>query len=246
MKIQTRQSRVIAVVPAAGLGKRFGADANKPFLLLGGKPLIIWPLEVLESIPDIVEIIPALKPGDMEQGQRVFEEYGLKKIKKIAPGGKERQDSVYNCLKLIQDKDSIVMIHDGVRPLIEKNIVEDALKELGPDRQAIKDKGGFDGVVLAVPVKDTIKVIQDMFVTRTLKRESIRAIQTPQIFPYEVILKAYDRAMKEGLYSTDDSALVERYGGKVRIVMGSYRNIKITTQEDLVIAEAFLRDSSIK
>ncbi len=89
MKMQTRQARVIAIVPAAGLGKRFGADANKPFLPLGGKPLIIWPLEVLESIQEIVEIIPALRPGDMQQGQKVFEEYGLKKIKKIAPGGRK-------------------------------------------------------------------------------------------------------------------------------------------------------------
>jgi 2-C-methyl-D-erythritol 4-phosphate cytidylyltransferase len=242
MKTQKRQMRVIAVVPAAGLGKRFGKDANKPFLPLGGRPLIIRSLEVLESIPEIAEIIPALKPGDMEQGQKVFEEYGLKKIKKIAPGGIERQDSVYSCLKLIEDKESIVVIHDGVRPLVERNLIEAALKELRQD--ATKDQGGLDGVVLAVPVKDTIKEVREMFISRTLKRESIMAIQTPQIFPYEVISRAYYRAMEEGLYSTDDSALVERYGGKVKVVMGSYRNIKITTPEDLVIAEAFLRDSA--
>lgn len=231
MKTQKRQTKVIAVVPAAGLGKRFGPGANKPFLLLGGKPLIIWPLEVLESIPEIVEIIPALKPGDMEQGQKFFEEYGLKKIKKIAPGGKERQDSVYNSLKLIQDKDSIVMIHDGVRPLVERGLIKNAIGGLAD----------YDGVVLGVPVKDTIKEVRDMVISKTLKRDSIWAIQTPQIFPYEVISKAYDRAMKEGTYSTDDSALVERYGGKVKIVMGSYRNIKITTPEDLHIAETLLK-----
>ena len=243
MKARKQPSKVIAIVPAAGLGKRFGRDANKPFLLLGGKPLIVWPLEVLESIPEIVEIIPALRPADMELGRKVFEEFGLKKIKRIAPGGNERQDSVYNGLKLIEDRDSIVLIHDGVRPLIDRDIVVSALKELGHDGKSMQDKAGFDGVVLAVPVKDTIKEVEDMFVSGTLKRESIRAIQTPQIFPYKVLLAAYDRAMKEGLYSTDDSALVEKAGGRVRIVAGSYRNIKITTPEDLVTAEAFLRAS---
>ncbi len=231
IKTVNRRLKVIAIVPAAGLGKRFGPGANKPFLKLGGRPLIVWPLETLESIPDIVEIIPALKPDDMEEGRKVFEEFGLKKIKRIAAGGKERQDSIYNGLKLVQNTDCIVLIHDGVRPLIEKNLVENAVGGLAD----------YDGVVLGVPVKDTIKEVRNMVISKTLKRDSIWAIQTPQIFPYRIISKAYDKAMKDGHYSTDDSALVERNGGKVKIVAGSYGNIKITTPEDLYIAETLLR-----
>ena len=230
-KTLNRRLRVIAIVPAAGLGKRFGPGTNKPFLQLGGRPLIVWPLETLESIPGIVEIIPALKPEDMEEGRKVFEEYGLKKIKRIAAGGKERQDSIYSGLKLIQDTDCIVLIHDGVRPLIERGLIENAVGGLAD----------CDGVVLGVPVKDTIKEVRDMVISKTLKRDSIWAIQTPQIFPYKVISKAYDKAMRDGHYSTDDSALVERIGGKVKIVMGSYGNIKITTPEDLHIAETLLK-----
>lgn len=251
IKKLNRRLKVIAIVPAAGLGKRFGPGANKPFLQLGGRPLIVWPLETLESIPAIVEIIPALKPDDMEEGQKVFEAYGLKKIKRIAAGGKERQDSIYSGLKLIQDTDCIVLIHDGVRPLIEKDLIENALRELearhfSPRRirrcaDGKGGNGGFDGVVLGVPVKDTIKEVHDMVISKTLKRDSIWAIQTPQIFPYGVISKAYDKAMRDGHYSTDDSALVERNGGKVKIVMGSYGNIKITTPEDLHIAETLLK-----
>jgi 2-C-methyl-D-erythritol 4-phosphate cytidylyltransferase len=129
MKESHKKVRVVAVVPAAGMGKRFGPGANKPFLHLNGRPLIIWPLEVLESVPDIVEIIPVLRNEDMEYGQGIFEEYGLSKIKTIAPGGKERQDSVYNGLRLIDDKKCIVLIHDGVRPLLERKLIEEAIKK---------------------------------------------------------------------------------------------------------------------
>jgi 2-C-methyl-D-erythritol 4-phosphate cytidylyltransferase len=231
IKTLSRPLKIIAIVPAAGLGKRFGPGANKPFLRLGGRPLIVWSLETLESIPGIVEIIPALKPDDMDEGLRIFEEYGLKKIKRIAAGGKERQDSIYSCLKLIQDTACIVLVHDGVRPLIEKGLIENAIGELAD----------CDGVVLGVPVKDTIKEVRDMVISKTLKRDSIWAVQTPQIFPYSIISRAYEKAMRDGHYSTDDSALVERNGGKVKIVMGSYGNIKITTPEDLHIAEALLK-----
>ena len=247
--------RVVAIVPAAGMGKRFGPGANKPFLHLNGRPLIIWPLEVLESVPDIVEIIPVLRSEDMEYGQGIFEEYGLSKIKTIAPGGKERQDSVYNGLRLIDDKKCIVLIHDGVRPLLERKLIEEAIREVitpvpSPRRirMSAEEKGGkrrfngVEGVILGVPLKDTIKEARDGMIKKTLKRGSLWSVQTPQVFPYKSILTAYDQAMKERFYSTDDSALVERFGGKVRIIMGSYSNIKVTTPEDLKIAEVLLRN----
>ena len=237
MKGLQRQVKVFAIVPAAGKGKRFGPDTNKPFQTLISNPLIIWSLKALENVIDIVEIIPVLKVEDMEHGRNVFEEYGLSKIKRIAPGGKERQDSVYNGLKLIENTNCIVLIHDGVRPLIEKPLIEGMIKQMS---EILQKKEQCDGIVLGVPLKDTIKVAEDGIIKKTLRRDSLWAIQTPQVFPYSNIFSAYERAMKEGFYSTDDAAIVEKYGGKIKIVMGSYRNIKITTPEDLAIAEILL------
>jgi 2-C-methyl-D-erythritol 4-phosphate cytidylyltransferase len=252
MKEYQEQKRVVAIVPAAGLGKRFGADTNKPFQSLGGKPLIIWSLETLESVHEIEEIIPVLKVEDMEYGQKIFRKYNISKIRRIAPGGKERQDSVYNGLRLIENTDCLVLIHDGVRPFIEKELIEKAIRELLThsvppfphsggltEAKANGIERGIDGVVLGVPVKDTIKEAEDGIIKKTLKRGSLWAIQTPQIFPYDKMIHAYEKAMKEGFYSTDEAALIEKYGGKIMIVIGSYKNIKITTPEDMQIAEMF-------
>lgn len=219
--------RVIAIVPAAGIGRRFGQDNSKPFHLLGGEPLIVWTIRALESADEIEEIIPVLRKEDIQRGIDVFKGYNLSKIKRIATGGKERQDSVYNALKLINDSSSVVLIHDGVRPFIEKDLIEKAIKGLE----------GFDGVVLGIPVKDTIKEVEEGIVKRTLKREVLWSIQTPQVFVFKKLSEAYEMSLKDGFYSTDDSALVERYGGKIKVIMGSYKNIKITTPDDMILAE---------
>lgn len=246
MKGSYKKERVVAIVPAAGLGKRFGSGTNKAFQTLQGKPLVIWSLQILETVTDIVEIIPVLKVEEMERGRMLFEEYGLTKVDRIARGGKERQDSVYNGLKLIEDKNCIVLIHDGVRPLIEKKLIENAIKELSNSSVSPAEKGneqGAEGVILGVPLKDTIKEVGDGIIRKTLKRGSLWAIQTPQVFTYKNILYAYDSAMNKGFYSTDDAALLEQYGGKIKVIMGSYRNIKITTPEDILIAEALLKNN---
>lgn len=222
---------VIAIVPAAGFGTRFGAGTNKPFHPLLGKPLIVWSLELLETMDEIEEVIPVLKEQDMETGIEVFEKYGLSKVRRVAPGGKERQDSVYHGLKLLKGKADKVLIHDGARPLLDGGTV----------RTTVKSITGVDGVVVGVPVKDTIKEVQDDIVKRTLRRDTIWAIQTPQLFFYSSLMKAYEKAFEEGFYSTDDSALVERNGGKVRVIMGSYANIKVTTPEDVLVAELLLK-----
>lgn len=225
------KEKVIAIVPAAGLGKRFGPDTNKPFHVILGKPLLVWTLEIFESIHEVHEVIPVLKGPDMEAGIEMFEHYGLSKVKRIAPGGRERQDSVYNALKLIKESDDLVLVHDGARPLIDSGIVRAALQQIS----------GFDGVVVGVPVKDTIKEVTDGVVKRTLKRETLWAIQTPQVFIQKALVKAYRAAMEEKFYATDDAALLERNGGKVRIIMGSYSNIKVTTPEDIPLAEHLLK-----
>ena len=226
------KEKVTAIVPGAGLGKRFGPDTNKPFHALLGKPLIVWTLEVFESMNEIHEIIPVLKVPDMETGIEMFERYGLSKVKRIAPGGRERQDSVHNALKLIKDRDNLVLVHDGARPLVDSGIVRTALQNIS----------GFDGVVVGVPVKDTIKEVADSMVKRTLKRETLWATQTPQVFIQRPLVEAYHRAMAEKFYSTDDAALLERSGGRVKIIMGSYSNIKITTPEDIPLAEHLLKE----
>lgn len=222
---------IVAVVPAAGLGKRLGPGTNKTFLSILDKPIIIWTLEALSSVSEISEIIPVFRESDMESGIALCERYRLSKVKRMAPGGKERQDSVYNGLRLLQGDTGIVVIHDGARPLIESRLV----------KQAISDIEGFDGVIAGVPVKDTIKEIENTIVKKTIKRDSLWSVQTPQVFRYGSIMEAYARAMEEGFYSTDDSALMERTGCRIRLVMGSYDNIKVTTPDDIPFAEMLLR-----
>ena len=225
------QHNVVAIVPAAGLGRRFGEDRNKPFEMLGGKPVILWALEVLEKMAEVREIIPVLKEADIQAGMELFGQCGITKVRRVAPGGRERQDSVFNALHFIREKTSLVLIHDGVRPLLETRMVRRALKALS----------GCDGVVIGLPPKDTIKEVAGGIVRQTLKRDALIAVQTPQVFYYQPLFDAYERAMKEAFYATDDSSLVEWNGGRIRVVPGDHINIKVTTPEDLVIAEAFLR-----
>ena len=224
---------MVAVIPAAGLGRRFGRDRNKPFETLGGKPVIVWALEALEQMAEVHEIIPVLKEADIQPGIDLFQQYRITKIRRMALGGRERQDSVFNALRLIREEKEapVILIHDGVRPFVDPHVVRKALHTLA----------GCDGVVLGVPPKDTIKEVRGDFIAQTLNRDSLMSIQTPQIFRREPLLTAYEQAMRESFYATDDSALVERNGGRIRVITGGYMNIKVTTPEDLVVAEAFLK-----
>lgn len=222
---------VVAIVPAAGIGERFGRDTNKPFATLGDKPLIIWTVATLQNLPEITEIIPVVKETDIKLCSRLFEDYSITKIKRVAPGGRERQDSVFHGLNLIRHRKSVVLVHDAVRPLIEPSLIQSALQQLN----------GCDGVVVGVPLKDTVKEVRDGIVRNTPKRDLLWAAQTPQIFPYQVLYDAYEKAMADSFYTTDDSALVEMNGGVIKMVQGSYANIKVTTPEDLLIAEVFLK-----
>lgn len=226
-----KKGKVVAIVPAAGLGKRFGGKTSKPFVELGGRPLIVWSLQALESMPEINEIIPVLKEDELEESVELFERFGISKVRRIAPGGKERQDSVFQGLKLINEKKCVVVVHDGVRPLIKSDAVRAALTEL-------RD---CDGVVTGVPVKDTIKEAEGNIVSKTLQRGNLWAVQTPQIFYYKTLYEAHTKALLNSFYTTDDASLVEKYGGRIKVVMGSYTNIKITTPEDLMVAELLLK-----
>lgn len=244
-----KKDKIIAVVPAAGLGTRFGQDKNKPFYPLLGKPLIIWSLKILQETEEITEILPVLKDADLATCAELVDKYDITKVRRIVPGGKQRQDSVYNAIRETDEDTQAILIHDGARPLIERDLVSRAIAALLP---FCNSDSGIDGVVPGVPVKDTIKEIDSqnpgikdtekkIIVKKTLDRSIIWAIQTPQVFCFQKIMSSYKKAMADGYYATDDAALLERSGGKIRVIMGSYNNIKITTPEDIHIAEALLR-----
>jgi len=221
---------VTAIVPAAGLGNRFGPDVRKQYTLLGGKALLSWVLEALEAHPRIARIIPVVREEDLPLLDEIISRGQYSKILQPVIGGAERQDSVYNALKSISSSVPYVLVHDGVRPFLSHSLITRCV-------EAIE---GHDGAITAVPPKDTIKQGADNIVIKTLDRSTLWSVQTPQAFKTDRLLSAYESAIKEGFYSTDDSALVERMGGNVAIVTGYYENIKVTTPEDIAVADAII------
>ncbi len=205
--------------------------------MVRGLPLLAHTLKRLHREEFITEIIPVLRQEDAGRAFGMARELNLGKIRRIARGGRERQDSIYNALRLIEEDgaartgDMLVMVHDGARPVIPENTLGDLLREMG----------NTDGVAPGVPARDTLKTVsEDGIIVSTLDRGHIRAIQTPQLFHFSIIKKAYDAAYGEGFYATDDAALVERMGGRVKIIAGSPLNIKVTTPEDIDIVEHIL------
>lgn len=226
--------KVIALIPAAGMGKRMDAGINKQYLLLDGIPIVARTISVFENSPlvdDIYIITPELEIPFCRK--IVVQASGFTKIRAIVQGGTERQHSVMNGLRGIVDPadDDLVLIHDGVRPFVTPEMISNA----------VETAKLYDGALVAAPVKDTIKVVENSIIRETPVRDTLWQAQTPQAFRYRTIRDAHENAAAEGFLGTDDSSLVERNGGEVHIVMGNYRNIKITTPEDLVLAEAFLK-----
>lgn len=224
--------KVEALIVSAGKGHRFIEGKKKQFHLLAEKPVLAHTLDKFEACPLIHSILLVVGQEDMDYClKEIIEKYQYKKISQIVPGGKRRQDSVRNGIEVLSKDAEIVVIHDGVRPFVTKEMIEDSI------RSAIQ----FGAVVLAMPVKETIKMVQpDGTVLKTLDRESLWQIQTPQTFQVNVIKEAYHKATEDGFAGTDDASLVERLGIKVHILPGSYTNIKITTPEDLILANLFL------
>ncbi len=250
-----------AIVLAAGTGKRMQSSTAKQYLLLGGKPILYYSLKAFEE-SSVEEIILVVGQDDIDYcKESIVEKYNLKKVSCIIEGGKERYHSVYNGLKEIKLAD-YVLIHDGVRPFVTVDLIEAAIRNLGL----------HGACVAGVPNKDTIKIVnQDGLVTETPDRDRVWAVQTPQAFSYDIIMQAYCMIMGEmahnreekdlnqvsGNYNggrfeedinriniTDDAMVVEyTMNYPVKMIMGSYRNIKITTPEDILIGEALLKDS---
>lgn len=216
--------KVAAIIAAGGSGKRMGRP--KQFLPLLGRMVLEWSLEVFKKIRSIEQIILTVSGDDLERARNL----GVL----VTEGGVARQDSVANGLKLVSPDCDLVLIHDGARPLITPDIVE----------KAIAEAGEHGAVAVGVPVTDTIKQVEsgEWTVEKTVDRGKLWSAQTPQVFKYEIITQAYKKAKRK---VTDDAQLVEDLGIKVKMIMGSYQNIKITSPEDLLIAEAILRSRHV-
>lgn len=225
-----QKDKITAIVLAGGSGKRMGGDCKKQYMLLAGKPILYYSLKVFqESCVD--EII--LVTNEKEYCQKeIIQKYHLDKVTQIVPGGAERYHSVYAGLSAIKECD-YVLIHDGARPFITQDIINDSIA-------AVKE---HSACVVGMPVKDTIKIADDRnFAKDTPDREKVWQIQTPQTFSYPLILDAYQKVLAEKPAGITDDAMIIEYGNyaKVKMIPGSYENIKITTSEDMIIAEAFL------
>ncbi|HEX5891009.1 MAG TPA: 2-C-methyl-D-erythritol 4-phosphate cytidylyltransferase [Pyrinomonadaceae bacterium] len=223
----------IAIIAAAGTGSRMASNRPKQFLQLAGTPIIfhtLKPFELCDSIQEVIVVLPAEESAAFlaQAGKR-----GLRKLTRVVPGGATRAESVKRGLMSIRPATAeIVAVHDGVRPFVTVEEIEETVEAARRDGAAI----------LATPVTDTIKVIDGDTIVETLARQHLRQALTPQCFRYDLLRQAYDVADVTDPALTDESALVERLGHKVTIVEGSPRNIKITTPRDLLIAETFLKD----
>jgi 2-C-methyl-D-erythritol 4-phosphate cytidylyltransferase len=222
-----------AVIVSAGKGQRFMEGKKKQFYLLANKPILAHTLDKFEACPLIRSILLVVGQEDMDYClKEIVEKYGYRKVAQIIPGGKQRQESVRNGIDALPKETHLVVIHDGVRPFVTRKMIEDS----------IHFAQRFGSVILAMPVKETIKVADpEGIVLKTLERDSLWQIQTPQTFRVHVIKEAYQKAMEDRFVGTDDASLVERIGMKIHILPGSYTNIKITTPEDLILAKLFLR-----
>lgn len=236
MNLQQRV-KVTAIVVAAGKGKRMGANYNKQFIKLNNKPIVAHTLEKLENNNKIHNVILVVGEQEVEFCiDTIIKRYNLEKVSHVIAGGAERSDSVCKGLQRLEPDCDIVLVQDGARPFISQEIIDNSIEAALLEGAAI----------VGVPVKDTIKQVNDnMEVVNTLKRSNLWAIQTPQVFKREIIIEAYNRMEEIGIGATDDASLVEGLGMKVKILMGSYDNIKITTPEDLLLAEEILKKGGL-
>ncbi|MGA9173386.1 MAG: 2-C-methyl-D-erythritol 4-phosphate cytidylyltransferase [Thermoactinomyces sp.] len=215
------------VIPAAGQGKRMGTKESKQFLLFHDRPVLLHTLHIFETHPEIDEIVIVTKETEIERIKKWIKQDGMTKVTDVVAGGKERQHSVYEGLKRLTSE--WVLVHDAVRPFVSKETISRLLAEVYQHQAAI----------LAVPVKDTVKVVnQSQIVERTPDRRRLWAVQTPQAFRRDQLLRAHELGRERRLPATDDSMLVEALGIDVKVVEGEYTNIKLTTPDDFILAEA--------
>lgn len=220
------------VIAAAGTGSRMKSNINKQYMLLKGKPVLYYSLHTFNSNDLVDEIVVVAHPDEVDYCQtNIVDKYQFSKVTKVISGGKERQDSVIQGLKNLSNDTDFVAVHDGARPLLTSELIHKIFNEAKIHGAAIP----------GVPVTDTIKTMdENSFIVKTLDRSSIIAVQTPQIFNYEKLFKAYELALKDNFIGTDDASLYEKYIGPVKLVIGDTNNLKITTPKDLIIAEQLM------
>ena len=225
--------KVSAIIVAAGRGSRMNMDINKQYIEVAGKAVLARTLQVFNDCDSIDEIIVVVNENDIIFcKQNIVDFYEFSKVKTLVAGGDERQKSVYNGLKEVNEQCDIVLIHDGARPFISEESI----------KNSIWASVEFGGSVVAVPVKDTIKMANTQgIITQTIDRSTLWSVQTPQTFKYDLVMSAHKSAIKDGFIGTDDAVLLERLGHQLKVVMGGYDNIKITTKEDLIVAEATIK-----
>lgn len=238
--------KVIAIIPAAGLGTRMAPAGkkgvpSKQFFEINGTPILIHTLRIFARNKQITQIVVALRKNEMEQFSRRLEREKIAAKVTMVEGGEHRQDSVANALASLQAApDDIVLVHDAVRPFVDDEIIAGVIHEV--------EKHG--AAIAGLPAVDTIKQVERVadgaLITSTIPRERVVQAQTPQGFRYELIKRAFDSAAEDGFTGTDEASLVERLGGSVWVVMGSARNIKITTPADMELAEFLLAQAERK
>lgn len=220
-----------AIILAAGKGRRMGAEINKQFLEINNKPILYYTLDVFSKCESIDEIILVASKNEIKYCiEEVIKKYDIKKVSKVVSGGNERQNSVLNGLRAIENCE-IVLIHDGARPFVNKGIID----------KGIKYAETYGASACGVIPKDTIKIRNaQKFSDGTLNRDDLFIVQTPQCFKYKTILDFHEKVNDQDIKVTDDTMVVEQFGESVYLYDGSYDNIKITTSEDIIIAEKIL------
>lgn len=218
-----------AVIPAAGQGKRMRGEGNKLFLEIAGTPILVYTLRTFQNSKSIEEIVIVAARDEIALIKKIIEKYNFDKVVKVVEGGERRQHSVQAGIRALSPAISRVVVHDGARPLLK-------IKELD---HFIQEAQEYDAAIMAVPLKDTVKLVDDKnFVVETPDRDRLRAVQTPQAFCRSLLDKAHKEAEKKGFQGTDDASLIEWLGLPVKVLEGSYENIKVTTPEDMCLAEA--------
>lgn len=224
---------VSVIIPAAGQGTRMKSSENKLLIPLDEIPLIVYSLKVFIQSSSVQEVILVVPPGKVAEYEPLLEKWIQKGDKiSVVEGGARRQDSVHNGLKTLSSSCDVVMVHDGARPFVTEKMIQDSIQT------ALK----VGGCVIGVPCKSTLKECdQEQIVVRTPPRDRLWEVQTPQTFQVELLKKAFEKAEKENLDVTDEGMLLEALGHSVKIVEGDYTNIKVTTPEDLLLAELILK-----
>lgn len=223
---------VYAIVPVAGSGSRFGGSLPKQFIELDGQPLIIHTLKIILANPAIRGVVLVCAKDQLSRAGSILEAYPEIQSKvKMTTGGKTRQDSVGNGIKLVPENTDLILVHDGVRPLLTAKILD----------ESIAAAEQYGAAIVAVPAKDTIKIVVQNRVQETPDRNQLMMVQTPQVARTEWLKKAHKKAAEKQFQTTDEAALLEWADYPVHVVTGEYTNIKITTSDDLIFAEAILK-----